>query len=91
MKKTKTENRKQNTKKKKALRGIFLFVMGFQFFSEYAFEVWKVFLRREWREISYNVWVAQGLAQRSVKSWVGGSNPPLDASFFNSLIKSLKK
>ena len=82
MKKTKTENRKQNTKKKKALRGIFLFVMGFQFFSEYAFEVWKVFLRREWREISYNVWVAQSAEFVAVNDTVSGSIPLLDAISF---------
>lgn len=89
----KKKNRKGKTEKKeKGPKGYFSFLDGISIFLRgYAFEVWKVFLRREWREISHNVWVAQGLAQRSVKSWVGGSNPPLDASFFNSLVKSLKK
>ena len=79
------QNKIQNTKykKEKALRGIFLFVMGFQFFSGYASEVWKVFLRREWREISHNVWVAQLVVKRaSVKCEVGGSIPSPDAISF---------
>ena len=78
----KTKYKIQNTKKKKALRGIFLFVMGFQFFSGYASEVWKVFLRREWREISYNVWVAQSAEFVAVNDTVSGSIPLLDAISF---------
>ena len=75
MKNAKTENRKQNTEKEKGPKGYFSFCD--------ASEVWKVFLRREWREISHNVWVAQSVVKRaSVKCEVGGSIPSPDAISF---------
>lgn len=88
--KEKTEKRKQ--KKEKGPKGYFSFLDGISIFlRRYAFEVWKVFLRREWREISHNVWVAQSAEFVTVNHTVSGSIPLLDASFFNSLVKSLKK
>ena len=87
----KKKQKRENRKKEKGPKGYFSCDGISIFLRGYAFEVWKVFLRREWREISHNVWVAQSAEFVTVNHTVSGSIPLLDASFFNSLVKSLKK